>query len=209
VLALRHALELYDVHQAKVAGAKATSTPSAPSRPFPAPPFPGHHAPSPAPRRPAGAAGTACPYCGGRLRLIATLHDPAVIRKILAHMGVGPQGRAPAPPHRSPAASRPDRLLEGAADAVVPARRGVISDGPAGPLAGRRRAGRRRRCVGIACRSAGRAWWAREETANALCGIGLLGRPASESGRLCRVDGGHERGDHLRRPFLLTTLRCH
>jgi uncharacterized protein YbaR (Trm112 family) len=27
----------------------------------------------------------ACPQCGGRLRLIATLHDPAVIRKILAH----------------------------------------------------------------------------------------------------------------------------
>src|SRR5262245_38462428 len=28
----------------------------------------------------------ACPHCGGRLRLIATLHDPAVIRKILAHL---------------------------------------------------------------------------------------------------------------------------
>jgi hypothetical protein len=27
----------------------------------------------------------ACVHCGGRLRLIATLHDPAVIRKILAH----------------------------------------------------------------------------------------------------------------------------
>jgi hypothetical protein len=27
----------------------------------------------------------ACPQCGGRLRLIATLHDPAVIRWILAH----------------------------------------------------------------------------------------------------------------------------
>ena len=27
----------------------------------------------------------ACPQCGGRLRLIATLHDPAVIQKILGH----------------------------------------------------------------------------------------------------------------------------
>ena len=29
----------------------------------------------------------ACPHCGGRLRLIATLHDAAVIQKILAHLG--------------------------------------------------------------------------------------------------------------------------
>jgi hypothetical protein len=28
----------------------------------------------------------ACVHCGGRLRLIATLHDPAVIGKILAHL---------------------------------------------------------------------------------------------------------------------------
>jgi len=32
----------------------------------------------------------ACPHCGGRLRLIATLHDPAVIRKLLAHLGIAP-----------------------------------------------------------------------------------------------------------------------
>ena len=41
----------------------------------------------------------ACAHCGGRLRLIATLHDPAVIRKILAHVALshsGPSsGRAP------------------------------------------------------------------------------------------------------------------
>jgi uncharacterized protein YbaR (Trm112 family) len=36
----------------------------------------------------------ACPHCGGRLRLIATLHDPAVIRKILAHVGIAPSGGA-------------------------------------------------------------------------------------------------------------------
>lgn len=39
------------------------------------------------------------PHCGGRLRLIAALHDPAVIRTILAHWGWLPPGRAPAPPH--------------------------------------------------------------------------------------------------------------
>jgi len=30
----------------------------------------------------------ACVNCGGRLRLIATLHDPVVIRKLLAHLGM-------------------------------------------------------------------------------------------------------------------------
>ena len=39
----------------------------------------------------------ACPHCGGRLRLIATLHDPAVIRKILAHLGRAPSGQSPGP----------------------------------------------------------------------------------------------------------------
>jgi hypothetical protein len=39
----------------------------------------------------------ACPHCGGRLRLIATLHDPAVIRKILAHLGIAPSGPSPGP----------------------------------------------------------------------------------------------------------------
>ena len=31
----------------------------------------------------------ACAQCGGRLRLIATLHDPAVIREILAQLALG------------------------------------------------------------------------------------------------------------------------
>jgi len=48
----------------------------------------------------------ACPNCGGRLRLIATLHDPVVIRKILAHLGMAPSGPSPgpAPPELSAAA---------------------------------------------------------------------------------------------------------
>ena len=43
-----------------------------------------------------------CPHCGGRLRLIATLHDPAVIRKILAHLGRSPSGQSPGPAPRAP-----------------------------------------------------------------------------------------------------------
>ena len=39
----------------------------------------------------------ACAHCGGRLRLIATLHDPAVIRKILAHLALARSGQSPGP----------------------------------------------------------------------------------------------------------------
>jgi hypothetical protein len=49
----------------------------------------------------------ACAQCGGRLRLIATLHDPAVIRKILAPHALGHSGQSPdpAPPESGAAAS--------------------------------------------------------------------------------------------------------
>ena len=49
----------------------------------------------------------ACPTCGGRLRLIAMLHDPAVIRKILAHLALAHSGQSPghAPPESGAAAS--------------------------------------------------------------------------------------------------------
>jgi hypothetical protein len=48
-----------------------------------------------------------CGHRGGRLRLIATLHDPAVIRKILAHLAFAHSGQSPgpAPPESSAAAS--------------------------------------------------------------------------------------------------------
>jgi len=49
----------------------------------------------------------ACPRCGGRLRLIATLHDPAVIRKILAHVGIAPSGPIPGPAPPAPGAAAP------------------------------------------------------------------------------------------------------
>ena len=68
--------------------------------------------------------------CGGRLRLIATLHDPVVIRKLLAHLGMARLGPSPWP--------RPTRalIIRAAAAAVVPAPRGVIHADPAGPRAG-------------------------------------------------------------------------
>ena len=76
----------------------------------------------------------ACGHCGGRLQLIATLHDPAVIRTILAHLALSHSGQSPgpAPPASGAVASW---LLEDAAHAVVPAPRGVIRADSAGPLA--------------------------------------------------------------------------
>src|SRR5262245_25219078 len=46
------------------------------------------------------------PHCGDRLRLIATLHDPSVIRKILGHLGTifSRPLPGPAPPMRDVAA---------------------------------------------------------------------------------------------------------
>jgi len=44
----------------------------------------------------------ACPHWGGRLRLLATLHDPVVIRKILAHLGISHSGPSPGPALREP-----------------------------------------------------------------------------------------------------------
>ena len=49
----------------------------------------------------------ACPHCGGRLRLIGTLHDPAVIRKILAHLEIAPSGPSPGPAPPAPGAATP------------------------------------------------------------------------------------------------------
>ena len=49
------------------------------------------------------------PALRGRLRLIATLHDPTVIRKILAHLGREPRSRPrsrPAPISLQPAEGR-------------------------------------------------------------------------------------------------------
>jgi hypothetical protein len=48
----------------------------------------------------------ACGHCGGRLRLIATLHDPVMIRKLLAHLAMARSGPSPGPPAPLIASSR-------------------------------------------------------------------------------------------------------
>jgi hypothetical protein len=40
----------------------------------------------------------ACPRCGGRMRVVATIEDPVVIRRILTHLGLPPAAPAPRPP---------------------------------------------------------------------------------------------------------------
>ncbi|HLF48251.1 MAG TPA: hypothetical protein VJA45_02660 [Methylomirabilota bacterium] len=47
------------------------------------------------------------PRCGGRMRLIATIHDPGVIRRILAHLGLSHAGQSPGPAPPEPSAAAP------------------------------------------------------------------------------------------------------
>jgi hypothetical protein len=51
----------------------------------------------------------ACPRCGGRMRLIATIEDPRVIRRILAQLRLPPEGPDPSPSrrHRRPRRRHP------------------------------------------------------------------------------------------------------
>ena len=51
----------------------------------------------------------ACPRCGGRLRLIATMENPAVVGKILAHLSLlhPADSPGPAPPSADPRAAAP------------------------------------------------------------------------------------------------------
>ncbi len=41
-----------------------------------------------------------CPDCGGRLRLVATIADPRVIARILAHLGLPLLAPCPVPPRQ-------------------------------------------------------------------------------------------------------------
>jgi len=56
----------------------------------------------------------ACPRCGGRMRLLATIEDPRVIRRILAPLRLPPEGSDPSP-------SRPPPGATGALFADLPA----------------------------------------------------------------------------------------
>jgi len=44
----------------------------------------------------------ACPRCGGRMRLLATIEDPQGIRKILAHLGLPTEVLVLSPPRPPP-----------------------------------------------------------------------------------------------------------
>jgi hypothetical protein len=136
----------------------------------------------------------ACAHCGGRLRLIATLHAPAVIRKILAHRALSHSGQSPGP------APRPDWIGSGARRTpscwcrevafvlIGPVRRPIDGSG----------------LSGLACRLPGPARSTCEEDADVRCSIGscgvprppatrTLGPPRSRSPRAGRVAGGRSR----------------
>jgi hypothetical protein len=53
----------------------------------------------------------ACPRCGGRMRLIATIKDPRVIRRILAHLGLPTEPSDPCPSRPPPGRTVPVRRV--------------------------------------------------------------------------------------------------
>jgi hypothetical protein len=136
----------------------------------------------------------ACPHCGGRLRLIATLHDPAVIRKILAHVGVGPSGPSPGPAPPKSGAATPDRNGSGARRTPSCLR----SEAPSALIRPVRRPVDGGGVSGIACRSPGPARSTCEEPANVRCAVGSWGgRRPSPGGYVAgtgATDGGTAAG---------------
>jgi uncharacterized protein YbaR (Trm112 family) len=112
----------------------------------------------------------ACPHCGGRLRLIATLHDPAIGRSSRTEPSAT-RGRIPAPAHPSLAPPRPDPIRSGALRTLSCPRREVAFV--------RSRPVRRPIDSGgvsrLACSSPGPARSTREEAAYVRCGIGFWG----------------------------------
>jgi hypothetical protein len=54
-----------------------------------------------------------CPRCAGRLQLIATIEDPAVIQRILAHLGLPDTRDDPQPPCSMTAAGAEQPTLPG------------------------------------------------------------------------------------------------
>ena len=50
----------------------------------------------------------ACPRCGGQLRVIATVQNPAVVRAILTHLGAAPGSDSPGPVNGRPSRATQD-----------------------------------------------------------------------------------------------------
>ena len=46
----------------------------------------------------------ACPRCGGRMRVIATIDDPLIVRRILTHLGLAVDAGPPVVPSSGRAA---------------------------------------------------------------------------------------------------------
>ena len=79
-----------------------TLSPPATASPVPVPQKPRHWAWAHLMRHAFDLDVLACPRCGGRLRLVATVEDPHVIRQILAHLGFPAQVPHPDPPQPPP-----------------------------------------------------------------------------------------------------------
>ena len=79
-------------------------------------------------RRAFGVDVLACPGCGGRLRLIATLEDPAVVGKILTHLGLRQPADSPgpAPPSADLPAAAPSQQESDPVSGVDPAPAGRV-----------------------------------------------------------------------------------
>jgi uncharacterized protein YbaR (Trm112 family) len=50
----------------------------------------------------------ACPGCGGRLRLLATIEEPEMVRKILSHLGIPTECPEALPARAPPPWATPD-----------------------------------------------------------------------------------------------------
>jgi len=53
----------------------------------------------------------ACPRCGGRMRVVATVAEPAVVRRVLEHLGLA-SGPVRADPAQPPPEGRQERLAD-------------------------------------------------------------------------------------------------
>jgi hypothetical protein len=78
----------------------------------------------------------ACPSCGGRMRVVATIEDAVVIRKILTHLGL--RLTCPRLVHRRPTCSTGADLVRAVCRAPSPKVRPPAASGalltPSGPL---------------------------------------------------------------------------
>jgi hypothetical protein len=54
-----------------------------------------------------------CEHCGGEVKVIAIIEDPAVIQKILTHLQFKERSSAQSPPARAPFGARVDQKILG------------------------------------------------------------------------------------------------